>query len=179
MRVGYRSGAGDIAYADMGRTTPFVYGAAIPASAVTEGLRYFIEAADAAGRRATWPRRSRDEPIAVTVTRDTEPPTVTHEPIARAPAAKPLKVAATVSDPSGVRWVRLRYRSVNQMFDYQTVPMLPTGRPQEYQAEVPAEHVDPRWDFMYFIEAMDTCGNGKIHPDLEKETPYVVVRLQR
>jgi hypothetical protein len=25
---------------------------------------------------------------------------------------------------------------------------------------------------------MDTNGNGKIYPDLEKETPYVVVKLQ-
>jgi hypothetical protein len=32
---------------------------------------------------------------------------------------------------------------------------------------------------MYFIEAMDTAGNGRIYPDLEVETPYIVVRLQR
>jgi hypothetical protein len=163
----------------MGRTTPFVYRAAIPASAVTEGLRYVIEAADAAGRSATWPPDGGTKPAAVTVTRDNEPPTVTHEPITRAPAGKPLKVAATVRDPSGVKWVRLRYRGVNQMFDYRTLPMLPTGKPDEYQADVPAEHVAARWDFMYFIEVMDTCGNGKIYPDLETETPYVVVRLLR
>jgi dienelactone hydrolase len=32
---------------------------------------------------------------------------------------------------------------------------------------------------MYFIEVIDNRGNGKIYPDLEKETPYVVVKLQR
>jgi dienelactone hydrolase len=32
---------------------------------------------------------------------------------------------------------------------------------------------------MYFIEVIDKRGNGKIYPDLEKETPYVVVRLRR
>jgi hypothetical protein len=32
---------------------------------------------------------------------------------------------------------------------------------------------------MYFIEAMDKGGNGKIHPDLDKETPYVIVKLLR
>ncbi len=179
VRVGYRSGAGNIAYADMGRTAPFVYCAAIPESAVTEGLTYFIEATDEAGRRAVWPHDGREKPIAVTVTPDSRPPTVIHEPIARAPAGKPLTVTATVRDPSGVKRVRLRYRGVNQMFDYRTLPMLPTRRPDEYQAEVPAEHVAARWDFMYFIEVMDTCGNGKIHPDLETETPYVVVRLER
>jgi len=44
---------------------------------------------------------------------------------------------------------------------------------------VPAEHVDPKWDFMYFFEVMDNCGNGRIYPDLERETPYIVVKLQR
>ena len=32
---------------------------------------------------------------------------------------------------------------------------------------------------MYFIEAMDNEGNGRIYPDLNKETPYIVVKLQR
>jgi len=30
---------------------------------------------------------------------------------------------------------------------------------------------------MYYIEAMDERGNGSIYPDLEKETPYVVVEV--
>jgi hypothetical protein len=57
--------------------------------------------------------------------------------------------------------------------------MQPTGRPDEYQATIPAQDVDPRWDLMYLIEAMDTCRNGAIYPDLETETPYVVIRLKR
>jgi hypothetical protein len=32
---------------------------------------------------------------------------------------------------------------------------------------------------MYFIEVMDKQGNGRIHPDLNKTTPYIVVKLQR
>ena len=44
---------------------------------------------------------------------------------------------------------------------------------------VPAEHVVSKWDFMYLIEVMDRHGNGKIYPDLNKEMPYVVVKLQR
>src|SRR5262249_1715549 len=49
----------------------------------------------------------------------------------------------------------------------------------QYQAVIPAEHVLPKWDLMYFIEVIDNRGNGKIYPDLEKETPYVIVKLQR
>jgi hypothetical protein len=32
---------------------------------------------------------------------------------------------------------------------------------------------------MYVIKAMSNAGRGRIHPDLEKETPYLVVHLDR
>jgi hypothetical protein len=32
---------------------------------------------------------------------------------------------------------------------------------------------------MYLIEVMDNLGNGKLDLDLNRETPYVVVRLLR
>jgi hypothetical protein len=32
---------------------------------------------------------------------------------------------------------------------------------------------------MYFIEAMDNNGNGRIHPDLNHATPYIIIKLQR
>jgi hypothetical protein len=78
-----------------------------------------------------------------------------------------------------VKWVRLRYRSVNQHQDYRTLPMQSTGEKDQYRAVIPAEEIPPTWDLMYFIEAMDKAGNGQIHPDLNRETPYIVVRLQR
>jgi hypothetical protein len=92
---------------------------------------------------------------------------------------KPLTITAEVRDPSGVKWVRLRYRSVNQHQDYQTLPMLPTGGKDQYLAVIPGDHIAPTWDVMYFIEVMDKQGNGRIHPDLNKTTPYIVVKLQR
>ena len=60
--------------------------------------------------------------------------------------------------PSGVKWVRLRYRSVNQHEDYRTLPMLPAGGMDHYRAVIPAEDIAPTWDLMYFIEAMDNNG---------------------
>jgi dienelactone hydrolase len=110
---------------------------------------------------------------------DDEPPTLTSQPVTSAPAEKPLTITAEARDPSGVKSVRLRYRSVNQYEDYRTLEMAPTGKKDQYQAVIPGEHVIPKWDLMYFIEVIDNRGNGKIYPDLEKETPYVVVRLQR
>ena len=57
--------------------------------------------------------------------------------------------------------------------------MKPAGGNGEYAATVPGGYVPARWDFMYLIEVMDQAGNGTIHPDLEKQTPYVVVKLKR
>jgi hypothetical protein len=110
---------------------------------------------------------------------DTQPPVVQHRALTSAPAGHPLRTSAEVEDPSGVKWVRLRYRAVNQHQDYRTLEMLPVGQGSEYRAEVPAAGIDPKYDLMYLIEVMDKAGNGKIYPDLEVETPYVVVKLLR
>ena len=48
-----------------------------------------------------------------------------------------------------------------------------------YQVTVPASQIDTRFDFMYFIEVMDNDGHGRIYPDLEVETPYIIVELER
>ena len=104
---------------------------------------------------------------------------VIHHPVTSAPAWQPLTITADVRASGGVKWVRLRYRSVNQHLDYQTLPLLPTGAKDQFQAVIPTEQIAPTCDLMYFIEAMDQQWNGTIHPDLNKETPYIVVKLQR
>ncbi len=182
VRVAFGTADGDddkYEHVKMRKVGPFRYSATIPAAKVTPGLRYFIEATDAAGKAVTFPAQPESQPIAVCVTSDARAPTITHEPIQNASAEKPLAVTATVSDPSGVKWVRLRYRSVNQTFDYKTLEMLPEDGTDRYRAVVPGEEVVSQWDFMYLIEVMDNCGNGKIHPDLEEGAPYVVVKLER
>ena len=113
------------------------------------------------------------------ITGDGTAPQVIHHPVLSSPAGKPLTITARVLDPAGVKWVRVRYRSVNQHQDYLALTMVPTGDKDEYRAVIPLQDIPPTWDLMYFIEAMDKDGNGRIHPDLSKETPYVVVRLQR
>jgi hypothetical protein len=108
-----------------------------------------------------------------------EMPTIIHEPITSAAASKPLTITAEAHAPSGIKWIRLRYRGVNQFEDYRTLAMLPTDSAGHYQATVPAEHLLPKWDFMYLLEVMDNHGRGSIYPDLNQTTPYIVVRLAR
>lgn len=57
--------------------------------------------------------------------------------------------------------------------------MLPTGNGNEFAATVPGKDIDPSFDFMYFFEVMDNAGNGKIYPDMAKETPYIVVKVNQ
>ena len=106
-------------------------------------------------------------------------PQVTHRAVTSAPAGQPLTLNAKVTSPNGVKWVRLRYRAVNQTLDFATLEMKPTAEPGRYETTVPAAQIDPKFDFMYFIEAMDKTGHGRIYPDLNKETPYIIVKLQR
>ena len=173
VRVAYGNSNRDNEYVSMERTKPFLYRAVIPAKDIKEGLSYFIEVVDETGRRA------RTELITVAVTNDNKPPLVKHKHITSAPAEKPLTVTAEATDPSGVKWVRLRYRSVSQYQDYKTLDMVETKKKGQYKAVVPGEDIETKWDFMYLFEVMDNKGNGKIYPDLEKEAPYVIVKLQR
>ena len=179
VRVGYENGGRGFQYREMEKLDRLLFRTVMPGVAKPGKMSYFIEAVDEQGRRVTYPPGGGTSLATIIVSDDREAPSVNHEPIERARPSEPLTVRTEVRDASGVKWVRLRYRSVTQHQDFHTIAMLPTGRPHEYEASVPAGHLDPQWNFMYLIEVMDRAGNGKIHPDLNKETPYVVVDLQR
>lgn len=104
---------------------------------------------------------------------------VRFHPVASAATGQPLLIAVDIRDPAGVKWVRLRYRAVNQKLDYQSLPMLPVGETDRYQAVIPPEEISSSWDLMYFIEVMDRRDRGRIYPDLNRDTPYLIVKLRR
>lgn len=105
--------------------------------------------------------------------------TITHEPVESAPVGEPITVEVKVAAEAGVKWVRLQYRPMNQYLDYITLPMVPTGEKDTWSAVITAGHIDPERDMIYFIEMMDGRGHGFIYPDLETETPYVIVTMER
>ena len=104
-----------------------------------------------------------------------EKPIVNHRPPRLAPAGQPLVISAEVRAPAGIKWVRVRYRPVNQHEDFQTLPLLPAGASGNFQATIPADQISAAWDLMYFIEALDNQGHGAIFPDLNQQTPYFVL----
>jgi hypothetical protein len=110
---------------------------------------------------------------------NSHPPDVQLQPVSSATPGQDLAVAARVISPVGVKWVRLRYRHLTQYEDYQTAEMSVDARTGLYRAHIPAAFIDSKWDLMYFIEVVDKNGSGRMFPDLERQTPYVVVAVKR
>jgi hypothetical protein len=103
------------------------------------------------------------------------PPVVRFEPASKARLGQDYRVAVRVEAPLGVKSVRLRYRHLTQFEDYETLDMKPDPKTGLYAAVIPGAFIVPQWDLMYFVEAIDGAGNGRMYPDLEIETPYVIV----
>jgi hypothetical protein len=118
-------------------------------------------------------------PRCAAFTNDFAAPVISHQPILTAPASKPLTIRAKVNSPNDVKWVQVLYRSVNQTKDYETLEMKPVDDQGNYEAVIPADKIDPRFDFMYLIQAMDSQHHGVMFPDFNQQTPYFVVRLER
>ena len=110
---------------------------------------------------------------------DILPPALQHSPPVKVFPEKQLKLTATITDPSGIKWVRLCYRSVNQFFDYKSIDMQRIKNSDRYEAIIPADDIPYGWDFMYLFEVMDNKHNGKIYPNLQKEAPYIIIELER
>jgi hypothetical protein len=104
---------------------------------------------------------------------------VSFVPVTSVPLGKPVTIRVKVTAAAGVKWVHLLSRSVNQTADYQTVNMVQAGATNSFEATVPAEEINSKYDFMYLIEVMDNQGRGKIYPDMNNETPYVFVKVSR
>ena len=100
-------------------------------------------------------------------------------PAERAVPGQDVRIQAKVVAPAGIKWIRLRYRHVNQKEDYQSADMLPSGNGGLYQAYIPGWFVTPQWNLMYYIEVVDKRAKGRIYPDLERETPYIMLDVKR
>jgi hypothetical protein len=152
------------------------YIAKFPCPDTRNDLKYRIELETDSGT-TTYPSE-KNEYITV-FAGDSEPPTIHHDKILFAPAKRDLKITAKVTDPSGIKWVRLRYRHLTQFEDYKSLEMKLDSQSGLYSATIPGDFIIPKWNLMYFIEVMDNKNNGKIYPDLEQQTPYIIVELER
>jgi len=118
-------------------------------------------------------------PRCVAFTNDAPKPVIAHEPIRTAALNQPLVIHAKVSSAAGIKWVQVLYRPVDQTKNYEALEMKSVDGNGNYEAVIPAEKISPKFDFMYFIQAMDNEHRGVMYPDFNKETPYYVVSLRR
>ncbi len=155
-----------------------MYEAFVPLLKGEISIDYVIEATDSGGNKTVFPENGQQYPIHMTLSTDESAPLVTLEQIPEAIPGRNLNVHARVSDPSGLEMVCLRYRHLTQFEDYQTEEMQIDPGSGLYQATIPGDFIIMGWDLIYFVEAVDSLGNGCMIPDLEKEMPYVIVDIR-
>jgi hypothetical protein len=158
---------------------PCQYQVTVPNTLNHEPCAYYLEARSAGGQTVTFPRDGQTHAIEVTCSADREAPVVTFTPVTQAKTLTPIRITVRADDASGIRAVRLRYRHVTQFEDYQTLDMVNQDQSGTYTAEIPADFVVSQWDVMYFIEALDNVGNGRMYPPLEEGIPYIMTSLTR
>jgi hypothetical protein len=108
---------------------------------------------------------------------DVAMPTVTVDRPANADPGRDLAVTAHATG-APIRSVTLRYRHLTQYEDYQSVTMT-AGRDGVFTGRIPAAFVTRDWDVMYFVEVITKDGGGANYPDLDRDTPYVIVPVRR
>jgi hypothetical protein len=162
---------------EMGERKPGQFALSItPANAGK--LYYYLTVRDEQGEKARWPK-ARHQVNAVSITADRKAPAVSVQRSIAALPGIPLQIQAEVQDASGIAWVRLRYRHLNQFEEYKTAAMQPDKHTGRWTASIPGAFIIPEWDLIYYIEAMDEHGNGCTAPHPDKEMPYIIVELQR
>ncbi|MGL4630870.1 MAG: hypothetical protein ACRCVT_06655 [Leadbetterella sp.] len=102
---------------------------------------------------------------------------VWHKPISKANPNQDLQIQAKMETSSPLESLVLKHRPLNQDVPYESINMIVSNG--QYQAIIPKEKLNPRFDLQYYFEIIDTQGHGIIYPDFEKETPYFVVTFIR
>lgn len=103
---------------------------------------------------------------------------INHAPVSDINEGESIHVTIKVESQNPVKWVHLRYRSVNQEYAYDKILMNRTLE-NTFEITIPSHKIDWQWDQMYYFEIMDEPGNGIIFPDLSTESPYIFVKINR
>jgi hypothetical protein len=135
---------------------------AIPAAAVDlPAVAYYLDAADVAGNRGTHPAGAPEAVVHrfTVVPDDRGGPTIAHMPVAHGrPASVPVAVVADVTDPSGVAWVRARYRRATTA-TFRVLELARDAAGSTWRGEIPAVFVLPP-GMQYYLETADLSPSG-------------------
>ncbi|MGH9664445.1 MAG: hypothetical protein ACRD9L_08500, partial [Bryobacteraceae bacterium] len=114
-----------------------------------------------------------DQPLPAAPKFDSRPQ-ITHIPPASAMPAHALPLTIRVSPGARVRGIRLYYRPVNQLAQFQ---MAEAAGPNA-TFTIPAADISGRWDLMYYFEVLNKQGGGWFEPDPAVATPYYVLKVE-
>lgn len=179
-QVWVKAAAGAVASVPLKHWGEGMYQARITPQAGQAELVYYLEAINETGHNKIHPyENQRPEPIHVPISSDRQPPELSLERAKLALPLEDLRVTAQATDVSAIKRMRLRYRHVTQFEDYRTAGMQFDAKTGLWSGTIPGDFITPQWDLMYYVEVMDDQGNGRMYPDLEVETPYVIVPLER
>jgi hypothetical protein len=162
----------DFRMALLNQLEPHVYETTLPVPIDAQELAYYYAAEDTVGNTTLFPAGGAGSPLVVPLGATTTPPEILHQPVRSFEPGKPLCVRAQVQSPEPLRTIRLRYRGLNQREPVLAVDMVASGG--WYEATIPAPDLVPRWDLLYFIEAIDRLGNWAGYPDISLGMPYII-----
>jgi hypothetical protein len=135
---------------------------------------YFITAADKKGHASRLPAAGN---FTVPIGYAAGGPAIEHQSIRTCEPGQPLRLSFTIRDASPLAIARLHYRHLTQVEKYQIVDLVRTG--DKYEATIPGDFITPSYDVMYYVEAVNSFGNGSFYPDPDRTAPYVVVKVHR
>ncbi len=119
---------------------------------------------------ALFAKRLSDTPAPIVAEMDAEQ---------KADPGKNLTVAVRFPNASDIDKVVLRYRRVSQFEDYEAKKMTLRAGSDSYESIIPGDFIGEKYDLMYFVEVTDRKGNAQMLPDLEEQTPYVMIEVNR
>lgn len=163
----------------LNRSAGNTYQATIPAEDVTvAGIELYLQATDQPGNKPAQAGTA-ESPLKISVQMvDTEPPTITHTPVATAQENTEISIQAQIMDRSGVERAKLFYRKVGDTEFRERALKSKDGI--EFTASIPAKAVTES-GVEYYLEVVDKTGNPPAlvsSPEMPVKVNVSIVDLQ-
>lgn len=101
-------------------------------------------------------------------------PQMTHIPPASAIAGHDLSLTIRVAPGANVQGIRLYYRPVNQLAQFQ----MAEAQGAHATFTIPGADISEHWDLMYYFEVLNKQDGGWFEPDPAVATPYYLLKVE-
>lgn len=77
---------------------------------------------------------------------------IEHNPVTSVRSGSPITITVTIKGSEKIDWVNLRYRSVNQREDYQTLPMAVAEKKGTYRVTIQPDMINAKWNLCILLK---------------------------